>query len=52
MASSLTLMQRNIEKGSVTMIRTTEIMVKRKAHSPGFSPTVAEREIETKSRVS
>ncbi len=34
-------MQRNNEKGRVTMISITETTVRRNAHSPGLSPTVA-----------
>jgi hypothetical protein len=34
-------MQRNNEKGRVTMISITEKTVRRKAHSPELSPTVA-----------
>jgi len=34
-------MQRNIENGNVTTISITDITVNKKAHKPGFSPTVA-----------
>ena len=37
----ITLMQRNRERGRVTMMSITEMTVSRKAQSPGLSPTVA-----------